>query len=1086
MLKIVTGRDWKALSRCVRDRIIDAAERKNPGQVLIVPEQYSFETERALCAGGGDSISRWAEVLSFSRLAERACARCGGVARPVLDRGGRIMALAKTVGQLRPRLKFYAKSARRADFLLQMLSIVDELKCYRVDSRALAAASERLEGALAVKTQELAMLLEGYETQCAEAGPDPRDRLEQLADHIRLRDFGQGLHVYVEGFFGFTAQELMILEAFLARGIDVSVYLCCDGAFDGTQVFSFVRQTARELMLAADRAGTKVQVSSADIAMTGLGEAALSAFTRQPADLADGLRLYPCAGAQEEAEAICAEILAHVRGGGRFRDIAVACGNTEEYRPILEAQFERLGIPAFFAGKQPALRTSLMNATLCALRAAGGRMEREDVIAYLRSDASPIGQDECDRVENYAFVWNISGDAWGTEWTRHPRGYDNALEEADRIALAELNRLRLTAIAPLCTLQRSLRACKNVGECVVSFYDFLRQTEFSRHVSLRLTELEQAGQAQSVQVMRQLYDLLINALEQLYGVQYDMSCSPEEFLRLMEILLSQYQVGAIPAVLDAVTVGDCAAFEHRQTPVLFLCGCNDGSFPRPALGGSLLTEPERRRLRDAGVGLAPDENERMDRNLVGAYALLSAAEERIYISAGERSAWLFTTLCSLYPQAVATGSDAPPTEFATEQTLGLAMARGARLADAPEAAAEYCRRLQQAGRYGFGRLSQPTVHGLYGETVFLSASRIDRLAACRFHFFLHDGLKARERRAAEFDAPIYGTLVHAVFENAVAQVMREGGFRRVSRERMRALVQEQIHTQLRQIADPALLSSGRFSYLMQRNFDEINRVADVLYDELHESDFAPADFELTFGNGGALPPVQVGDGAHCATVSGAVDRVDLAEIGGQLYYRVVDYKTGRKDFDYTDLLERRGLQMLIYMFALERYGARRYGRPVHPAGVLYVPAHDDLLRFSARPEDAEETARAKQKSHRRQGLIMNDELLLQAMEPCGEKNPTLLPYKRGKQGPGGDLMDLDQLGMLRRYVDRALDSVNDEILGGEVRPNPYIRGAAGACTWCPYADICHLDLCDSETRILSATKAEDFWARLARKEAHNG
>ena len=165
MLKIVTGRDWKALSRCVRDRIIDAAERKNPGQVLIVPEQYSFETERALCAGGGDSISRWAEVLSFSRLAERACARCGGVARPVLDRGGRIMALAKTVGQLRPRLKFYAKSARRADFLLQMLSIVDELKCYRVDSRALAAASDRLEGALAVKTQELALLLEGYETQ---------------------------------------------------------------------------------------------------------------------------------------------------------------------------------------------------------------------------------------------------------------------------------------------------------------------------------------------------------------------------------------------------------------------------------------------------------------------------------------------------------------------------------------------------------------------------------------------------------------------------------------------------------------------------------------------------------------------------------------------------------------------------------------------------------------------------------------------------------------------------------------------------------------------------------------------------------
>ncbi len=217
MLEIVYGRDWKALSRSVRDRIIQDAKMERSGRVLIVPEQYSFESERALCADGGDQISRWAEVLSFSRLADRACTLCGGVARPVLDRGGRIMALAKTVSQVRPQLKFYAKSARRADFLLQMLSIVDELKCYRIDSRALAAASERLEGTLAVKTQELSLLLEGYEAQCADAGPDPRDRLEQLVEHIQSHRFGRNLRLFVEGFFGFTSQELQILGAFLAR-----------------------------------------------------------------------------------------------------------------------------------------------------------------------------------------------------------------------------------------------------------------------------------------------------------------------------------------------------------------------------------------------------------------------------------------------------------------------------------------------------------------------------------------------------------------------------------------------------------------------------------------------------------------------------------------------------------------------------------------------------------------------------------------------------------------------------------------------------------------------------------------------------
>ena len=456
------------------------------------------------------------------------------------------------------------------------------------------------------------------------------------------------------------------------------------------------------------------------------------------------------------------------------------------------------------------------------------------------------------------------------------------------------------------------------------------------------------------------------------------------------------------------------------------------------------------------------------------------------ISAGEQSAWLFTTLCRLYPDAVAERSDAPSTAYATEQTLGLQLARGAQMDGAPAGADCYSRRLRQSAEYEFGALTDRRVRDLYGQTIYLSASRIDRLATCRFHFFLRDGLKAAERRTASFDAPLYGTLVHSVFESAVRQVMDEGGFRQVSRERMRSLVRSCLDERLGEMADPTLLDSGRFSYLMGRNYDEILRVSDVLYDELKNSSFEPADFELTFGNGKALPPVPVETGDGGAVVSGAVDRVDVAQIGGHTFYRVVDYKTGRKDFDYTDLLERRGLQMLIYLFALERSGAERYGGPIHPAGVLYVPAHDDMLRFPDRPEDDAKTVSERQKNHCRQGLLIDDDAVLQAMEPCGEANPVLLPYKKSKSGPTGDLMDADRLRLLRRYVDSALRSVTDEIRSGNIRPNPYIRSDTGSCTWCPYASVCHLDLCHIEPRPLSKTKPEEFWARLAEKEAHNG
>ena len=77
-------------------------------------------------------------------------------------------------------------------------------------------------------------------------------------------------------------------------------------------------------------------------------------------------------------------------------------------------------------------------------------------------------------------------------------------------------------------------------------------------------------------------------------------------------------------------------------------------------------------------------------------------------------------------------------------------------------------------------------------------------------------------------------------------------------------------------------------------------------------------------------------------------------------------------------------------------------------------------------------------------------------------------------------------GLLER-VERSLseNGIEWEEFGG-VQPNPYTRGSTGSCTYCPYASVCHLDLCKHEARTLRATSAKEFWARLAQKEAQHG
>ena len=1086
MLHINHSPDWHTLHRHAIDEIVSAAKEQRGKRVLIVPEQFSFETEKALCEAGGAQISRFAEVLSFSRLAERSLALCGGIAHPVMDQGGRIMALARAVDQVRSRLQFYARSAQRGDFLLQMLSIVDELKIYRIDSARLQEATGYLEGTLAVKTQELALLLEAYEGVCAHGKQDPRDRLSLLCEHIEKKNFGKDLHIYVEGFLGFTAIELEILSKFLSIGAEVTVYLCCDNLFEGQQVFSAVRKTARQLIREADRQEIKIFPHSLPASPSPLRAAALSAFTRQGGEMCDTLRLYTCAGAQEEVASICADILHHVRNGGRFRDIAIACADEDALLPLLEAEFDRCDIPAFFAGKHPALRTPLLSAVLCALRAAAGQMEREDVLAWLKSDCAPLSTAECDILENYVLLWEFSGSQWEREFTLHPRGFGNSLEEADKALLAKLNELRQRCITPLIALGKALRRTDTVGGYVLAVYEFLQRTDFSRRVAQKIELLEKENDQNALQVTRQLYDLLIDALEQLYSVQYDAQRSPEEFLRLMEIILSQYQVGRIPAVMDAVTVGAPASLQHKSTKHLYICGCRDGCFPQIPSGGSLLNEAERNRLRELGISLAPDENEQMDRSLMGAYALLCAPSERLCLSAGsEQSAYLFQTLCRLYPECVRSHSERLSPEFATAKTFGLWLARNHSEVAAPKEAETYRDYLSSAQEYSFGTLSSPTVLGLYGNPIRLSASRIDRYASCRFAFFLRDGLKAAERKAAAFDAPIYGTFVHYVLEHTLKQVKEEGGIAQVDDKRLQAIAKTHMEAFLQAEVDPVLMESQRFSYLLRRNFVEVSEVVAVLGRELRASQFIPTDFELTFSGNGTLPPVEIATEKVRARISGAVDRVDLFEEGGHTFFRVVDYKTGKKDFDYTELLERRGLQMLIYLFALQQNGEEHYGKPIHPAGVLYVPARDEVLYLSQKPQ--EEDAEAERlNNHRRQGLLLNDNILLQAMEPCGNASPLLMPYKMRKDGPSGDLMDLEQLGMLRRYVNQELTELTEDIFEGTVTPNPYIRGTFGSCSYCPYQSVCHPDLCGMEARSLKATAAKEFWQRLAWKEEQHG
>lgn len=1095
MLELCLGVDWKENRRQMLQRVCRQAGAKRTGNILVVPDQFSHEMERQLCAAGGDHICRYAEVLSFSRLADRVFATCGGVADVAMDNGGRLVAMAAAIDQVRSRLKLYGNCSEKPEFLLQLLNTLDECKAFCITPEVLRRAAEQATGSLAVKLEELALLAESYDAVCANGAQDAGSRLMKLSECLQTCDYAEGKTFYFEGFSDFNGLELEILLQLLEAGAPVTVVLLCDDIARGQGVFDCSRETARRLLQAASRAEIPTQCTQITPGAASEGIAYLRAhlFGNRPEPFAQDSRdvqLFVSSSVHREVEEVAGRILQQVQTGKRYRQISVACGEMERYQPVVRNVFARYGIPAYFSGNDDILRKPVVQTVLFALEAATGGMEQDAVFAYLKSGLSPLGRDRCDRLENYAITWNIRGNAWHKPWTQHPNGDRQAVDEAAQQQLVQLNEDRQTAMTPLLHLKQGLRDATNTAQQVLALYDFMEEIAYSKRLNEIANTMAAQGDLQKAQEYAQLYQILVTAMEQFYTVLGHTVRSADAFYRLLRTLLSQYTVGTIPATLDCVNVGSCMSMRQNQTDLLFVLGACDGAFPANSEEQGLLSDMDRKQLRKMGIGVAPGAQEKLDRDLLGIYNVLTSPKETVFVSAiSAKEAYLFLRLQKLFPNAMQSAEQQIPVgvaccpEVALEYLAQLrndpaaAELAGSLERAIPEGAAAL-RRIYAQADYAPGNLRGETVQQLYGKKISLSASRIDQLAKCSCAYFLNYGLHAKERKAVAFDASAYGTFAHFVFEKTARAVVAEGGFHQVSLERTIELAKTAIDAYTAREFPDFQDRPERFGYLYRRNQQEILETVKDLFKELKCSEFEPEGFEVHFSSNGKMPSVQVVGKLATGEITGFVDRIDLYRNGTACYARVVDYKTGHQDFDYTDVLNGIGLQMLIYLFALKSGGQEAFGIKLQPSGVLYIPARQPMIGLQQKGDSVTEE---RSKQNRRKGLLLNDALVLQAMER-GDR-PVYMPFSYDKEGtPKGDLASREQLKQVENFVFQTLADMTDSIACGNVTPYPYDRGERNnACAYCPYHSVCHVDAGCVQKKVRAKISKETFWREMEEK-----
>ncbi len=1080
LLQLIMGRAGYGKTHAVTEEIVRRVEEDTRAIVLLVPEQVSFETERALLRRLGAARARMVQVLSFTRLAETVARECGGMTGKVIDKVTRTLLMSRALEQMQDRLVLYRRHAARADYVQAVLNVMAECKQYAVTPRRLTEAAASLgEGTLHQKLDELSCIMGAYEALVADSYLDPADALARLAEQLPQSRFGEGAVLLVDGFIGFTEQEMRVLTILMRRAVRTVVTLCTDtmDTRDEYALFAPVASTAARFVQIARDQGVKVAAPlyltsnhrAKNEALRLLELGCFSAEHTVHEEETEAVSVCAHADRYAECRAVAREIRRLMREEGvRCRDMAVVARNMADYNGILDVALERADIPFFMDRRENVYTEPLMALMQGALSCAADGFSAEQVLRVMKTGLLGFSPSSVARVENYLFVWNLNGQRLREEWTANPDGMEE-MKEKSRVQLAHLNRLRRRLITPLEHLGYSLHK-KTTGQVFArAMYRYLEEAQVARLVRLQAKRLRVAGDSAAAQRMETMWDLLMGILDRFGTALGTVELSASRFQELFSLALATLDRGTIPQGLDAVQVGSAERVRLSSPRAVWILGANEGVFPAYPDTGGLITDRERTALSEVGVMLSETGDKQAVEERLCAYLAVAAPTERLYVSYIESAG----------------GATLPPSALVAEVEACVPH-RAQRVTLVPETDDEAFRTLaEQFGTFTSERAALYThfakhprymarLHAMeravvrapmvfdsekaagefFGKDMTLSASQVETYHQCRFRYFCQYGLRVRPLRQAELGSLEFGNLAHFVMETVLKRYVALG-FETITRDTVNEDTAAAVTLYVDTVMGGTEDKSARFIAQTKRLSRTVQALLWHVVQELRQSRFVPTAYELPIGmeDGVTATVLTLPDGTTVRAI-GKIDRVDVYRAGGTAYVRVVDYKTGAKNFRLDEVIEGINLQMLLYLFSLWDNADDRFGGHAAPAGVLYLPAKLPVVAVAA--GDSEESrARERLKAMQMNGLLLNDPEVICAMEAEGQG--LFIPAKLKADGTPDSrsaVATLAQFGQLKKRAEALLCEMAATLRRGDVAAYPAASERLNACAFCDYAAVC--------------------------------
>ncbi len=1106
MIKIIGGRAGSGIGEYLLSSVKNHIQGGNKKIIITVPEQFTVVQEREVLDALGNRIADGVEVLSFKRLCNFILSKTGGIARKYISDSGRFLLMHKAFEATADQITTYKRIGNYTDFINKLLMLSDEFRTYGVSSDEVNEAFENDESILAGKMKDLALIFETYHALLEKDFADKGDDLDVAAKKLKENGVFEGYTFFFSEFKSFSPQQRHLLEEIIKQADNVIFFFTSDDLSnrDDLSIFHASAESAYEIRKICEKTGREEPVIEYVDGTEGyftpeIAHIEKNIYLASPETYEDEVKNVEviCAATEfDELEYIASDIQKRIINDGyKYSDFALITRNLDKYVNVIDSVFSRYGIPVFLDRTTDVLTKPLATLIFSAFDCVLYGYRYRDVMSYLKSGITGMELDDVDKIDNYAFQWNINGNAWKREWKRRPGGFGKVENEEEQKTLDNLNSLRKRTVEQLVVFEKSLKT-QSAADIAKAIYDMLVALDVPGCIRATIEKLSDDDRKYEAAQYEQLWDKLMEALDQTVIICSE-PIKPEKYAKLLKQMLSGVRIGVIPTAVDEVLAGSAERVRAGNIRCSYLIGFNAGEFPQGSFAEGLITDSEKKKLETMDITLAPDGEKRAFDERFFVYSALTSAKEKLVITypksdgagASKKKSYVITMLCEMMPKLSERFLDdeiKTPEIYNRVEAMEHMLAYGKKapqylmdiLAQKDEQAfAQMVKNSVNADKKKYKLANAADIESLYRSSSF-SSTRFETYAKCPFMYFCKYGLKLDSRKQYSIDNIEIGNFMHAVIERFVKETK---DFSKVDvEETVKRLVGEYIAETIPDFEEYPIRTKSVFA----RMTDELCGFMKTLKAEFENSSFMPVAFELEIGKNG-VKPIELSDGS---LIEGKIDRVDTYDTGNELYVRIVDYKTGTKKLKFGELKNAMSMQMFIYLFAIKQNGKEYFGKDIKLAGVLYTPVKYGFLSAS-RNLTSEGAEREHFKQNKADGLLINDIDILTEMDKNCEF--LTLPISVNKDGTFSKasaerLATESQFNDLEKFILDKTEEIVKSIHSGKIGVMPYYDESDElnkyiSCKYCDMQDVCRYERNGSCDRDALHMQAAEFWEELSGK-----